>query len=203
MLEAENQKLISQVVSLQAINDANAAQTISSLSSQNLGFNLRIAGVIGLDGSDMLSVNKGSVDGIAVGMPVISQQNVLFGLVAKVFKNYSEVQLISSPDSVVNVKVQQNSDDASVNQSEVDGVIKGSGNLSLYLDLVPIGTEINQGDVLITSALEKKFPKDLLVGTISHVEKNDQKPFQQAQVQPFFNLNNTDNLFIITNYKQN
>ena len=54
----------------------------------------------------------------------------------------------------------------------------------------------------MTSAIDKSFPKDLLVGTITHIEKDDQKPFQQANLNLFFNVKTTDNLFVITNYKQ-
>ena len=162
-----------------------------------------MAGIIGLDGNDILSINKGSADGIATGMPVISQQNVLFGKVFKVYKNYSQIMLISDKNSVVNVKVQAAPADGSGEPSnEVDGVVKGSGELNSYLDLIPIDNTINQNDILVTSAIEKSFPKDLLVGKIIKTQKDDQKPFQGASIQLFFNINNADNLFVITNYKQ-
>ena len=74
--------------------------------------------------------------------------------------------------------------------------------MSAYLDLIPISSEINLGNVLVTSALDKSFPKDLLVAKINKIDKNDQKPFQQAQISLFFNVNTTDNLFVITNYKR-
>ena len=68
--------------------------------------------------------------------------------------------------------------------------------------VLTIDNNINEGDVLITSALEKTFPKGLLIGKVVKIQKNDQKPFQQAEVKPFFNLNGLDNLFVITNYKR-
>jgi rod shape-determining protein MreC len=142
----------------------------------------------------MLSINKGSADGVAEDMPVISQQGALFGKVFKVYKNYSQVMLISSKNSVINVKIQRQ-------ETEIDGVIKGQGGLAIYMDLVPIDETINQGDIIVTSALEGTFPKDILVGTVIKVEKNDQNPHQSAQVQPFLGAS-TDNLFVITNYKR-
>lgn len=190
-LKNENQKLISEITSLQAINDANQAQSNVSQACQNTNFKLLMAGVIGLDGQDELTINKGSVDGVAENMPVINQQNVVFGKIDKVYKNFSQVMLVSNKKSIINVKI-----------GDINGVIKGSGNQSFYLDLVPVNSNLNKGDVLTTSALEKTFPKDLLVGTVLQIQKNDQKPFLQAQVQPFFNLSNADNLFVITNYKQ-
>ena len=142
-------------------------------------------------------------------MPVINQQSVLYGKVSKVYKNFSDVMLISNKNSVISVKVQRNlsnivgqsSSDliAAKPKTEIDGVVKGTGKLGVYLDLIPIDDTINQ-KIFGDSALENVFPKDLLVGTIMKVQKNDQNPHQQAQVQPFLS-SSIDNLFVITNYK--
>ena len=131
-------------------------------------------------------------------MPVISSQKVLFGRVQKAYKNFSDVLLISSKDSAVDVKIQQQ--DSS--QKTVFGVVKGGGGLSLHLDLVDVDSQLNQGDVLVTSALEGLFPANLLLGNVSSVNKSDLKPFQTASVQQFFNFSDTDNLFVIINYKK-
>ena len=198
ILKSQNQQLLSQIASLQSINNGNKAQSDVSLSCQNTGFKFVMAGVTGLGDNDILSINKGSANGIAVGMPVISQQNVLFGKVFKVYKNYSEIMLITNKNSVVNVKIQQ----IDSKLAEIDGVVKGTGGLSAYLDLIPISSVINPQDNLLTSAIDKSFPKDLLVGKIVKNIKNDQKPFQQAQISLYFDVKTTDNLFVITNYKQ-
>lgn len=199
-LKTENQKLIAKITTLQSINDANQAQNDISLNCQNPDFNLLMAGVVGLDGQDIVSVNKGSDSGVAEGMPVINQQNVIFGKVVKVSKNFSQVMLISNKKSLINVHVVQNTDDQTIN--ETNGAVKGLGNLNVMLDLVPVENTLTEGDVLVTSSLEKTFPKDLIVGKITKITKDDQKPFQQAQVEPFFDINKTENLFIITNYKR-
>jgi len=197
-LKNENQKLLAEVSSLQSLEQGNQAQNDASAACQNSGFKLVMAGVIGLDDNDILSIDKGSADGISEGMPVINQQNVLFGKVLKVYKDFSQIMLVSNKNSVVNVKVQQ----SDITLPEIDGVVKGSGGLSAYLDLIPINTTISQNDVLVTSAIEKSFPKDLLVAKIIQKEKNDQKPFQQAQISLFLDVKAANNLFVITNYKQ-
>jgi rod shape-determining protein MreC len=196
-LKQENQKLLSQVAAIQSILQGNQAQSDVSTSCQDSGFNLVMAGVSGLDG-DNISINKGLADGISEGMPVISQQGVLFGRVLKAYKNFSQIILISNKNSIVNVKIQQ-SDPLF---PEINGVVKGNGGLNAYLDLIPISSEINFGDILVTSAIDKAFPKDLLVAKIIQEEKNDQKPFQQARIDLFFDVTKSDNLFVITNYKR-
>jgi len=189
-LKKENQKLLYQVAFLQSIEQGNQAQSDVSTTCQNSGFKLVMAGVAGLD-NDILSINKGSTDGISEGMPVISQQGVLFGKISKVYKNFSDVMLISNKNSVVNIKI-----------NEINGVVRGIGGLDAYLDLIPIGSQINSEDILVTSSIEKSFPKDLLVGKITKIQKDDQKPFQQADVNLFFDVKTADNLFVITNYKR-
>lgn len=196
-LKNENQKLQAEIASLQAIVAGNQAQSAVSSACQNNGFKLLMAGVIGVDNQDILSVNKGFADGISEGMPIINQQGALFGKVFKVYKNFSQVMLISNKNSIISVKVQQ----SDLTKPEIDGVIKGTGKLGVFLDLVPIDDTLNQGDVLLTSSLEGTFPKDILVGTVTSIQKNDQDPHQKAQVQPFLNQQ-VDNLFVILNYKK-
>lgn len=196
-LKNQNQILLSQVAALQSIEQGNLAQSSVSAACQNSGFTLLMAGVTGLD-KDILSISKGSADGITEGMPVINQQNVLVGKILKVYKNYSEIMLASSKNSVINVKVLQS--DATL--PEIDGVVKGDGGLNAHLDLVPINSKINPNDILVTSSLEKSFPKDLLLGKIIQKKSNDQQPFQQAQISLFFDVKTADNLFVITNYKR-
>ena len=221
-LKIENQNLLSQVAALQSVEQGNPAQSQVSISCQNSGFQFVMAGVIGLD-NDILSISKGSVDGITEGMPVINQQNVLVGKVFKVYTNFSEIMLVSNKNSVINVKVQQNNvQNAPANlvapsdpnapaigaalvpseNLEIDGVVKGDGGLNAHLDLIPINSSVNPEDVLVTSSLEKSFPKDLLLGKVIKMTKNDQKPFQQGQVKLFFDVKTADNLFVITNYKR-
>jgi rod shape-determining protein MreC len=203
-LKSENEKLLVEIASLQSIINANKAQSNVSLACQDSKFNLLMAVPVGVSKDDILTINKGLADGISENMPVISQQKALVGRVIKTYKNYSEVMLISNKSSVVNVKVLQQpaaSAEGSGEPKEVNGVIKGRGNSDIFLDLVPIDDQLNVNDVLVTSALEGSFPKDLLVGKINKIDKNDQNPHQQAQVHAFFYIS-TDNIFVITNYKQ-
>lgn len=198
-LEIENQKLLLEISFLRDLQKKDQAEVDALISCSQDNFKLLLADVIGLDASsDIVSIDKGSVDGILEGMPVINQQKILFGKISKVYKNFSEIILISNKNSVLDVKVLQ----SDVEKPFVYGAIKGKGGLGVYLDLVPTDAEIKEGDVLITSALEEAFPKNLLVGKIVKKEKNDQKPFQQAEVEPFFNIKDLESLFIITDYKK-
>lgn len=205
-LKQENQQLLSQINLLhKTIKQSQSIKEVIK-NTQKDDFKFILAEIIGLD-SDFIMLNKGSDDGILENMPVISGQKVVYGKIFKVYKNFSQVMLISNKNSVLDIKVGpweslQVQQDNNPEKNSIYGAVKGGGKLSLYLDLVPLEAEINQGDVLISSALEGIFPKDLLVGKIISKNKNDLKPFQTAQIQPFFDVKNVDNLFIITDYKK-
>ena len=198
-LKEENEILLSKLSLLQQSLRDNQELKTALENTKNDNFNIVLIKITGLDAqNDIVTINKGSDDGIFENMPLISGQKVLYGKVIKVYKNFSQVILISSKNSTVDAKIQNND----IQKPQIYGAIKGTGALSLYLDLVASDAEIKEGDTLVTSALEGTFPPNLLIGKIISTDKNDAKPFQTAHLQPLFNIKNTDTLFVITNYKQ-
>ncbi|MBX4201218.1 rod shape-determining protein MreC [Candidatus Parcubacteria bacterium] len=193
----ENEALIWQVASLQ--DSLKELQHIKEAGENTSADNFTLATVraLGQDTtSDFILIDEGSEQGISENMPVISSTKVLYGKVVKVYNSFSQVMLISNKNSVVDVKIEN----ADAGEKPVLGAVKGSGGFSLYLDLVSSDAELAQQDNIVTSGQEGIFPRNLLIGMISTVHKNDAKPFQTADVQPFFDVKNMDNLFVITNY---
>ncbi len=198
-LKEKNYELLAKISLLLKNQEENRAINDVFPVCQEKSFTVVMAKMSGYDNQDMISIDRGAEDGIEEGMPVINQHNVLFGKIYKVYKNFSQVMLISNKNSVVSAQIQQQN----LEDIAVKGSIKGEGGLSALLDLVPIDSPISSGQTLTVSALDQTFPKDILVGEISEVLKNDQKPFQQAKISLFFDLKNAENLFVITNYKKN
>jgi rod shape-determining protein MreC len=209
-LKRQNQELLAKNVSLEELKKEN--ETLREV--LNLGlkseFKLKFAEVIGKEvAEDSLIINQGSKDdivqgfpvitsqkvflkdGISTSSPVITSQKVLVGRISEVYQNFSKVMLISSKKS---------SFDAQVFEKKAEGVIRGKGNLDLFFDLVPKNSEISPGDTVVSSALSRNFPEGLLVGKITEVKKSDLEPFQKAEINPFFDINSVENLFIITEF---
>ncbi len=198
-LREENQALLAKVSNLQEQQQLTEAIRGMILSDPERNFDLLAVEAIGFDTyQNSLLINKGALDGVSENMAVINAEKVLFGKVSEVYKNFSKIVLISDKNSVVDVKI-LNEDPMA---PPVYGVIKGDGKLGLFLDLIPFNCEINENDTLVTSALEGIFPKGLLVGRITACFKDDQKPFQQAKVQPFFDAKTANKLFVILDYKK-
>lgn len=155
-------------------------------------FQLISAQVTGKDiHQDFTLINKGVKDGVSEGLTVITQQKTLVGRVSEVYKNFSKVMLISNKNS---------SFDAEIVEKEIFALVKGKGDFRVYLDLLPREEEIKEGDLLITSALGGIFPSGLLVGEIKKVEKSDVKPWQRAEISPFFDIGQLEILFIISEW---
>ena len=155
-------------------------------------FEFKIAEVGGKDISeDFVLIDKGAKDGILEGLPVITHQKVLVGSIGEVYKNFSKVMLISNKNSSLDVKVLG---------KEAEGLLRGKGNFQLSLELLPKDKEFEGGDLVVTTFLSGLYPKELLVGEIKEVKKEDIQPFQVAEVKPAFEISEIDFLFIITDF---
>ena len=191
-LKLKIQELIAENVALKELKKENEIlRTALELGLQE-EFKLEICQVIGKDiSSDTILINEGFKDGLTKDSPVITQQKILVGRISEVYKNFSKVQLITQKDT---------SFDAKILDTEISGLIKGEGNLRLFLDLIPPEKEIKKGDVVITTVLGGIFPRGLLVGEIEKVIKSDIEIWQQAKVKPAFNIEGLETLFIITEF---
>jgi rod shape-determining protein MreC len=192
-LDQQNQELLQQKLISQNLSSENQVLRQALGLGLDKDFNMVFAQIIGKDMfSDSILINKGSSDGISKNMAVINQEKILFGKVAEVYKNFSKVFLVSNKDFAV---------DAVVQGKSAYGVVKGNGNLSVYFELISKNADLKGGDMILTSALGGDFPKNILIGEVGSIRKEDTKPFQSAEIKPVFDLNGAESLFIITDFK--
>lgn len=190
-LERQKLKLLSETSKLEQIRKENEFLRKTLELEPQKDFKLQLVRVISKSPSqDQILVDKGFQQGVKKGMVVIDEQKSVWGKVTQAGEDFSRVTLTSHPDSKFSAKVKG---------KEIKGEIVGQGNLGLKFDLIPQGVKVNSGQVIITSILGKSFPQGLIVGKIQKVRQKDVKPFQQAQVEPYFDMNNSF-LFIITDY---
>jgi len=189
-LKLENQELLSQVVALKDLKEENETLRQALGLELQKDFKLSLVQIIGKDISqDFILIDKGSKDGISENMPVITQQKVLVGKIGQVYENFSKVMLISHKESSFDAKI-----------DDISGVVKGQGDFRTLFDLIPREENLSQGDIIVTSALGGIFPKGLLVGRIKEIKRNDVDPFQQAEIEPFFDISQSEILFIILEF---
>ncbi len=193
----KNQELLSQVVALEDLKKENKILREALEIELQKDFKLVLSQIVGKDISqDFILINKGSKDDIFEGMPAVTQQRVLVGKISEVYENFSKVMLISNKDSSFNAKISASGKE----EDNISGVVRGKGNSKVLFDLVPREDDIFEGDVVVTSALGRTFPKGLLVGKIKTIKKIDVEQFQQAEIEPFFDISDTENIFIILDF---
>jgi rod shape-determining protein MreC len=138
-------------------------------------------------------VNKGTRDGITVGMPVVTDLG-LIGRVWRVTASSSQVQLIIDRNSFVSGRLE-------ISRSE--GTMQGRGleTGSMRLRFLPLDVEINPGELVYTSGLGGNFPSDIPIGQIISVTNIESELSQEAQVGSLINFTALEQVLIITNFE--
>ena len=149
------------------------------------------ARIIGLDnpGSrEWVVINKGSSSGLQKGQPVLAHSSVLIGRVSEVYPFSSRVELLTSGESVVNIRIVENG---------AKGVVRGKYGLGLELDMILSTETISSGDRVVTSELGVTFPEDLFIGTLREVYLDSEGVYQKAFVDQGISLGDIELVFIM------
>ncbi len=154
----------------------------------------KMASVIGRDPGNFgkqIFINLGSNDGIQEGQAAAAPGGLLVGKVAEVFSGFSKITLITDPKSSVNSIIQA---------SRANGVVKGSYATGARLEMINQSEDLAAGDLVITSGLEDKIPKGLIVGKVSQVEESANNVFKSAQIDMPVDFNRVEEIFIASKY---
>jgi rod shape-determining protein MreC len=195
ILESENARLQQQIIRLQ--EQAAEAEILSALLNYARSApesRYVAANVIGRDPSPFIKtllISVGTDHGVTHGMPVVTDRG-LVGRVVAVRDTVATVQLITDPESAVNVKLQA---------SRTDGVLAARPNGDLWIDLIDQEATIDQGELVLTSGLGGGYPSDIPVGQIVSVRKRDFELFQQAVIQPTVLFDELELVLVITNFR--
>jgi rod shape-determining protein MreC len=159
----------------------------------NPSFELVSAQVIGRDPATVLShliIDRGSAEGVAVGMPVLTHRG-LVGRITETNPHSSKVLLITDVSSSVNALIQE---------SRATGVIQGRIGQGLVMRYVQQSEEIAVGDLVLTSGLGGNFPTRLIIGQVTAVAKKDVELFQEAEVRPAVNFHELEMVMVLTSF---
>lgn len=159
----------------------------------NPTYEVLAAEVIGREPSNFLHyiiVDRGSEDNVAVGMPVVTARG-LVGRVTAVYPHSSWVMLLTDPASSVNGLVQS---------SRATGTVQGQGHQTLVMHYIEQSDQVEKGDVVLTSGLGGTFPKRLVIGQVTSVDRNDAEMFQQVQLESAVRFDRLEAVLIIQNF---
>lgn len=142
-----------------------------------------------------ITLDKGSEEGIEAFLPVVVSEG-LVGRTADVGQNVSRVLLITDPNSAVDVVVQRSRARALLVGTKVKTKLKSNYYLS-RLEYLNRKSDIRNGDVVVTSGLDGVFPPGIPVGMVDNLEYNIRGVFRNAQVIPFVDFNNLEEVLVV------
>jgi rod shape-determining protein MreC len=139
--------------------------------------------------SDVISINRGSDDGLREGMVVLSPQGSVLGSVTRTFASQAFVRLITDSRSRVA---------AIVPETQAEGVVKGGFSGDLTLDLAR--AEVRKDDVVVTSGLGGNFPAGLPVARVVEVAGTPQDLFRSVTLEPLVRLSTVETVVVLMGF---
>ncbi len=134
------------------------------------------AQVIGRDPSNWsnsLIIDKGLSAGISRNKAVISTKG-LVGRIIELGLRSAKVLLITDPNSKVGVIIQRN---------RHGGMLVGRPDGKCRMIYISLDSDVAIGDRVLTAGLGSVFPKDIIVGEVSSVEKEPGRLYKYAVIK--------------------
>lgn len=148
------------------------------------------ATVIGEDSAPWyrsIVIDRGSVDGLSEGMPVMATSGVV-GRVVKVAASSSRVLLLTDHASSIAAMIQR---------SRARGVLKGKGGGSCSLEFTVREDDVKVGDTVTTSGVGGVFQKGRILGEVTMVKKGEYGMFQTIDVRPAVNTFHLEEVLVL------
>jgi len=152
------------------------------------------ARVIGRDlvpDHNTLTLDKGERDGLKSGQAVITLKGAV-GLLLRVEENRSHVMLVTDRYSVV---------DGLVQRTRAQGIVEGRGGNETHLNLKYIDrtTDLAKGDVIVTSDLDRVFPKGYPLAVVERVEDKTYSVALKIELKPIIESSEIEEVFVVLN----
>ena len=148
------------------------------------------AQVIGLDPTGWFRsviIDKGIKAGLRLDMPVVNACGVV-GRIVSVSPDYAKVLLVIDQNSAVDCLMQRSRD---------RGMVKGLSTEMCKLDYVVKSSDVDVGDIVVTSGLGGVFPKGLPVGRVLDVKINPGELFKDIRIKPAVVFSKLEEVLVI------
>ncbi|CAM3087195.1 rod shape-determining protein MreC [Vibrio mytili] len=120
-------------------------------------------------------IDKGKIDGVYVGQPVINEKGIV-GQVTFVAAHNARVLLLTDAKNAIPVQVIRN---------DIRVIASGNGEMDeIQLEYIPTSTDIVVGDLLVTSGLGGIYPEGYPVANVTSVEHDTHQEFAAIKAEP-------------------
>lgn len=153
----------------------------------------QVIGTSGTELSRVIYIDRGTRDGVAPGMAVVTPDGVV-GKVNRADSGTSQVLLISDPQSGAGVLLER---------LHINGILKGTRGAMPEMQNVMSDEKLQVGDQIVTTGGDRVFPRGLPVGAVESFDKDrDNEPFMKIKVRPTVQLGKLEEVLVITEMKE-
>lgn len=134
----------------------------------------QIIGKVAEGGNIFWIIDRGIDSGITEGLPVLADGII----VGKIVRAHSTMSIFAGL-TVPGVKTAA----AFAGSTATEGIVEGELNVNLVMRLIPKDVSVRSGIGVITSGLEEKIPRGLVIGFVEKEESDIQELFQTAYLK--------------------
>jgi len=145
----------------------------------------RVIGASADPGGQTVYIDRGERDGVRKDMGIITPDGVV-GKVIEVFRDTSHVLLVSDREGGAH---------GIMADSRIQSWVGGTGEPLLSMKYVSNDDQVSVGGRVVTSGLDRVFPKDVPVGTIIDVKPGN--PFKQIRLKPAAHLDRLEEVIVV------
>lgn len=161
-LAKENAKLKTELIAIKSIDSSKTSVVNDSINQ--VQYTLFAAKVIKNSitlRNNIITINKGSLDGVVKDMAVISPQKGVIGFVQDVTDHLATIRTVLNKNTLISVKLKKN--------NAFGSLVWGDDNFDYrkaYVKEIPNHYKVNVGDTIVTSG-SGGFPSGIEVGRVS------------------------------------
>lgn len=148
------------------------------------------------DWNSTFTLDKGSAAGIEVGMVAITANSEVVGLVTEVGRNYSVVKTVLDSSLEISATIASNGYSGMVQ----GGYSTGAEGL-LRMNYLPSSSVIRNHDQVVTSG-STVYPRNLILGYVIDAGLSDTGVAKFAILEPAADIDNLEQVFVLTGYAQ-
>jgi rod shape-determining protein MreC len=190
-LKSENEALKLTIATLQTkADEADRLAGILKFQQSHAGVPTLGARVIGASAgtaSLTVEIDRGERDGVKRNMAVITPDGAV-GKIIEVYRDNSQVLLLTDRTGGAG---------AMLVDSRIQSPVNGNGEPLLTMNYVAAEDKVEVGEKVVTSGMDKIFPRGIPVGTVSEVKPGSTPTFKFIRVLPAAKLDRLETVIIL------
>ena len=138
--------------------------------------------------NNKIFIDLGAEDGIKIDMITV-YGDYLVGKIVAVHNNYSEVELITNPNSIISAKTMR----------DILGIARGSDEEDglLYFQPSIVEDNLKEGDEITTSGISDIYPEGIKIGKIEEIDEKENYGYKRVTLKPGFESKDLRELIVI------